>query len=244
MSCRDETLKDEKTGIFAADIEHTGGPFGQIIAIGFAHASPAKPTEIHGLLICRHLNKPEGTSWLDSWKESGWDVGTYEWWSNKLELLDYFQSRSADAMISVDTDKDLAAQFNQALAQAEAMYERTFVVVDAPLVEPGLLHHLLASHGFNPLGYTRDGKYRSGVCADSWQHWALQLDPFTHHVHTFSNAQQTKIDPLRFSHTPYSHNPTDDAITLLERTFATLLLLKTGTSSSQRSSSFYCFDST
>jgi hypothetical protein len=170
------------------------------------------------------LEKPADMTWKELWEARGWDMPTYEWWEkdNKLELLDRFQKESEESF-TFDGRK-LAIALNAELEKIEGLYQTTVIVGDAPLVEPFMVGHLLSSHGFNHLGFTRAGEYRSGVDIDSWQHGSLKTGstPFECDWARFSDARKKHIEPLRPSVTPYTHDPQDDAASILENTFATL----------------------
>jgi hypothetical protein len=215
-------------GLIATDVEHTGGPFPQLISIGVAHASAGDPMNISKKRIYLNLHKPDAMTWKAFWELKDWDMDTYNWWEKdgKLRLLDHFQSQSINPdpenIIFVQSDKALARELNEALRKAEETYTNTQIVGDAPLVEPFLLGHLLSSNGYHHLGYTRAGAYRSGICTESWQHGLLDIEkpPFEAGWADFSDAQKTQLEPLRYTRTAYTHDPADDAATMLEFTFA------------------------
>lgn len=210
-------------GLIATDLELTGGAFPKIVALGVAIGSPQNPTEIETYLFCMDLGRKRGQTWAELWKERDWDWSTYEqFWSSKTDLLDYFEQQSQ----FLTTDQ-LAFEFNKLLIKFEKKYPRSYVVVDAPLVEPGILHTLMSKHRLAHLGYHRDGTtYRGSICTDSFQHGLVRADPFDSNWRAFADKQREIIDPLRATVTPYSHNPVDDARSILERTIASLRLLQ------------------
>ena len=139
----------QKFGFFSFFVEHTGGPWAEIVAVGFAHASPETPTVIHSHLVCKD------TEWKRAPK---------------------MQDKGSDKF-TVPDNAGLAREIDGLLKEAEDMYEETMLVMDDSFAMFGMLHAILVRHKYNHLGYTRQGQTRKALCVDSWQHGMLKQFP-------------------------------------------------------------------
>jgi hypothetical protein len=226
--------KKEKFGLIAIDVESTGKYIGGsykgsdvVFAVGIASCAlkgDKKIPEIKTSVVCLDLEKPPSDSWQDFWQYRNFEPRCWdEFWSFRTELLDQLQSDTKEFPLYCKAK--FAEALNNALAEHEALYEKTDILTDTTSYDTVCVGTLLNQHDFEPLNYTRLGAYRGGVELDSFIAGIAGVsDPSD--WESVEKFKTDHLEALKIVQVKHDHNPANDATHILVTYLAGIQYIK------------------
>jgi hypothetical protein len=222
-----------RRGYFCVDIECTGNTANDIcFAIGWAYGhDDVIAGKGHSCFQLNprdteHARTHEFPTWGDDeikalWERMGWEVFTYEdFWSKNMSTLKLLQDHEIGKLYL--TEHAMVADLDSALTLAESMYpDGLSVTSDTTCFDTVKLCNLLEKHGFQNLGYTREGKYRGRATHVG------SLSRGAYGLSGLSTEKPWEDDPIYLGYfscvaerIPHDHNPENDAASILQTVFA------------------------
>lgn len=209
-----------KDGYFVIDIERTGHGYknDKTFGIGWAHSDKHLTNIVKGN-VCMHLwfsNKycEDIDVMRTLWLSKNFEQRCFEeFWSKHLDIFGMLQDETKVNLVA--DEYSMAQALNNALLEAESMYDNLMIVCDTIMFDTTWCNLLLMKHGFKGLSWSRSGKYRWGYELDSYTLGSLGFTPEVDWK-DYSKAIETNIDvifpDIQINH---DHNPENDAMSIL-----------------------------
>lgn len=226
MASSSTTTRDKKYGIICIDIERTGRtPSDDVFAVGFATCDIKNPSEIKTFNVCRRLGIQPDQSLQSFWQHSGYDQTCLdEFWSKNTEVFLKLQDEKQVNLVG-PAESEFVQQINEILRACEEMYDESVILTDTTLFDTVYLNQLLTKYEYEPVNYTRNKEYRSGIESDSYVGGLMKSDdPFD--WRSLGDFKKEHLDKLKVCEVEHDHHPENDAKHILVMYLAALQCAK------------------